>query len=224
MKRTFILLSILVLGAFALPSQSVNLKAGLFIPSLSSDLWDINLSNLAFEKADLQNANLSAEFEFFLNRFASFGLEIGNYSRTRYTQYRDYEYNDGTPIYQNVALEITPIEALFTFYMLGHRTTFSPYLAVGGGIYVWKYEQWGDFIDFSDPSLPINEGYAVTKAVTPGFSARVGFLFRPQRMLGFSIEGKYQYAKGSLSGDFADFEPLDLSGLTLSAGIHIYFD
>ena len=76
MKRTIMLLLVLGLGSGILLSQSINLKIGLFMPSLQSDLWEDNMRNLAFNKSDMINAYFGVEFEIFLNRYSS--LSIGN--------------------------------------------------------------------------------------------------------------------------------------------------
>ncbi len=225
MKRfRTVLAAALLMAPLALTAQSLDVKVGVFMPTLNSDLWAVNIENLAFAKRDMVDGMVAVGYEMFLNRNVAVGLEVGSYSRSRHSQYRDYEHADGAPIFQSISLKVTPIEAVFTFYLLGHRRPFSPYLAVAGGVYAWTYEQWGEFINFEDDPLTLQEGSAFTQTVSPGFSARFGFLFRPSRGLGLSIEGKYQYLKGTLSSDFEDFEPLDMGGPAIMAGLHIFLD
>ncbi len=85
MKRMAVWLAVMCLGAGALFSQSVNLKIGLFVPQMRSDLWDINLENLTFGRSDMVNAYYGGEYEFYFDRHASFSVEIGSYTRTLYT-------------------------------------------------------------------------------------------------------------------------------------------
>jgi hypothetical protein len=212
---------VLGLGSGILLSQSINLKIGLFIPSLQSDLWQDNMRNLAFNKADMMNTYYGAEFEFFLNRYTSFSLEIGSYSRTIYTQYTDYTFQDDSPIFQNISLRITPIEANVKLYPLGRRNVFSPYFGAGAGLYAWTYQQWGDFIIFPDGD--IEEGFAETKTVSFGFNGRAGLVYRFHPSVALTIEGKYQYLRGQLSRYFEGFDQLDLGGITATFGLNIYF-
>ena len=115
---------------------------------MDSDLWETNLDNLTFSRSDMVNAYYGGEYESYFHRHASFSLEIGSYARTVYAQYRDYTYQDGSPIFQDLSLRIVPVEANLKLYPLGHRYTVSPFIGIGGGVYAWTYQQWGDFINF----------------------------------------------------------------------------
>jgi hypothetical protein len=221
MKRTIILLIVLGLGSGILLAQSINLKVGLFFPSLQSDLWEVNMRNLAFNKSDMLNVYGSAEFEFFLNRYTSLSLEVGSYTKNILTRYKEYFYQDNSPIFQNISLRITPIEANIKLYPFGHSHTVSPYLGAGAGLYAWTYSQSGSFVIF--PEAFIEEGFAETKTFSFGFNCRTGLVFRFHPRLALAVEGKYQYLRGRLSGYFEDFELLDLGGITATMGINIYF-
>jgi hypothetical protein len=210
-----------VLASGLLLPQSVNMKIGVFIPQMRSDLWEINLENLTFSRADMVNAYYGAAYESFLNRRSSFTLEFGSYNKTVYAQYRDYVYENGDPIYQDISLRIVPIEAGFNFYPSGHRRVLNPFIGVCAGIYAWTYQQMGDFINFTDDS--INEGFAETKRIGFGFSGRAGFVYRFMANVAFGLEGKYQYLRGRLSEYFEGFEPLDMGGFSVNASLNIFF-
>ncbi|MBN2400442.1 MAG: hypothetical protein JXI33_08915 [Candidatus Aminicenantes bacterium] len=220
MKRTLALLICLALGSGFIFSQSFNFKIGLFNPSLKSDLWQDNMQNLAFNKTDMLNTYYAAEYEIFLNRFTSFSLEIGKYSKDVYSQYKDYTDQDGSPIFQNISLSITPIEANIKLYPFGHRKMVYPFFGAGLGLYAWTYQQWGDFIIF--PGLDIENGFAETETFSVGFNCRAGLVFRFHHRVALTFEGKYQYVRGQLSGYFEGFEMLDLGGITATVGVHFF--
>ncbi|MCI0470812.1 MAG: hypothetical protein L0Y73_04045, partial [Candidatus Aminicenantes bacterium] len=198
MKRISLLVIVMVLSIGVLPlqarryshsyhrPQSVNLKVGLFQPNMNSDLWDINMENLALIEQDMQEVYYAVEYELFFTPNLSLSLEAGNYEKEHYSQYKDYEYSNGDPIYQNLALRITSVEIGMKLYPLSYRYAFNPYVGLGLGIHGWQYEQWGDFIDFTD--MTVEEGYSDTSAYTLGFNARAGFLARIWRSYGFSFE------------------------------------
>ncbi len=221
MKQMAICLVVFGLGAGILFSQSVNLKIGLFVPRMESDLWETNIKNLTFDRADMVNVYYAGEYEAFLNRYCSFTLEVGSYTKNIYAEYRDFTYDDGAPIYQNISLRLTPIEANLKYYPLGHRHRVFPFIGAGAGVYAWTYQQWGDFINFED--LSINEGFAETRRFAFGLNGRAGLVFRFHSKLALALEGKYTYLKGRLSEYFEGFESLDLGGLTVNASINIYF-
>jgi hypothetical protein len=221
MKRMVICLAILGLGSGILFSQSVNMKIGLFAPAMKSDLWQINLNNLALSRSDMLNVYYAGEYEMFLNRHTSFSFEVGSYVRSVLSQYRDYTYENGDPIFQNIQLRLTPVEANIKLYPMGRRYRVFPFIGAGIGAYAFTYQQWGDFINFQDNS--INSGLAETRRFAFGLNGRIGLVFRFQSRLAFALEGKYQYLKGKLSGYFQGFNSLDLGGFTANASINIYF-
>jgi hypothetical protein len=202
-------------------AQSLNFKVGLFNPSLQSDLWEINMENLVFDKEDLQGQFYALEYEQFMGRNLSFSVEAGYYTKDHYSFYRDYEYDDGSEIEQNVALQFGSLEVGFKLYPMGHRSKFAPYVGAGGGVYYWKYEQWGDFIDFENDTVDEGE-YVETSAYSPGFNGKAGFVFRWVRSFGISAEVRYQYLKGNLSSFFEGFEKLDMSGVSINIGFHLF--
>jgi len=219
-KISVIILIVLFFGTFTFAARSVNFKLGMFYPAMESDLWDTNYENLSFSKDEFNAPYYGIEYEYFVGEFLSFSLEGGSYSKTIYSSYEDYVYDDNSPINQNIYLRISGVEMDAKFYPLGYRRLLFPYLGGGVGIYSWKYEQWGDFIDFEYGT--IQEGYADTLAVTPGFNLKGGFIFRFSKNIGVSFETKYQYLKGTLSYLFEGFERFDLSGLTYSIGINFF--
>ena len=216
--------SILIMNGLVLNGQSLNLKIGLFHPSLNSDLWEVNMENLAFEKQDMLSEYYGIEYEHFFGSQISFSLEGGYYKKELYSMYKDFEYDDGSPIYQNLALKITSIEADFKFYPVSHRRKFYPFLGAGIGMYYWKYEQWGDFLIFDgNEVVDVLEGeYLETSTYTAGFNAKGGFVFRFNRQWGISFETRYVHLKGDLSAFFQDFEKLDLGGFTFNLGVNFF--
>ncbi|NIM12974.1 MAG: hypothetical protein GTO45_12675 [Candidatus Aminicenantes bacterium] len=227
MKKLLIITVSIVVVMMSAPAGyvhagSFNFKIGLVQPSMESDLWEINMANLAFEKQDMQSTYFGLEFEHFFGRHLSLSIEGGYYEKEHYSMYRDFVFEDDSPIYQNLALRITSLELDFKFYPVGHRTKFYPYLGGGAGIYRWKYEQWGDFVD-AQTWLVSEDEYVESSAYTPGFNGKAGFVVRFSRYLGVSFEARYLYLKGDLSAFFEGFEKLDMSGFTYSLGLNLFF-
>ena len=222
MKRFVMILSIILFSGIVLSSQIVSVKAGLFFPFCDSDLWEVNFENLALSKSDMVNSVYSIEYEHFINKKISFVFEASNYSKTFYTAYRDYEYDDGSPINQNLYLKTMGFEINLRFYPAMANKKLNPYFGVGGGFIYWDYEQWGEFINFEQGY--VYEGYADTKTFSPIFNARVGLLYRITYNIGLIFEAKYSFSKGELSSLFEGFEKFDLSGLIFNLGFSIFLD
>jgi hypothetical protein len=224
MKKIVLLTMVLFMfGGLSLPvqAQSLNFKAGLFLPTMNSDLWEDNLNNLAFRKQDMLAGYYGAEYEQFLGHYLSLSVEGGYYKKEFFSLYKDYTYQNDDPIYQNMSLEITSLEVGFKLYPLGHNEKFYPYIGAGGGMYYWKYEQWGDFVDFEENTI-MQDQYLETSTYSPGVNVKAGFVLRPSRGLGISLEGRYQYVKGDLSQFFQGFEKFDLSGFSATVGMNIF--
>jgi len=221
MKKVACAIAIFVLGSACLPSQSLNLKIGYFQPAMRSDLWDINMENLIFERSDMLSSVLAIESEYFFTRLLALSLEVGNYGREIDSQYRYYTDSEGQPLIQNFLLRITPITLSVKAYPLGHRAVVCPYILLGGGMTAWTYEQWGDFLNFED--WTVSSGTASSEKFTPCWTLGGGLVFRLKRQIGVALEGKYLFLKGQLSEFFEGFEPLDMSGFFATLGINFYF-
>lgn len=224
MKKKFgFILILFLIAAVQISGNSIVVKVGLFSPSQNSDLWEQNRYDFVFDKPDMLDLSISAEYEHHMGKFFSLSFEVGHYEKEVYTEYRDWVDEFGGAIYQNISLEISSLEAGFKFYPMGHRNLFNPYIGAGAGVYYWHYIQWGDFVDEEQEVIFENEN-AQTSTYTPGLNIRGGFIYRFTRSLGVSLEAKYLYLKGELSSFFEGFEKFDLSGVTFNLGISFYFD
>ena len=188
---------------------------------MKSDLWETNMENLVFDKNDLQGSYYALGYEFFPLSFISFSVEGGTFKKDHYSVYRDEVYPDDSPIPQNISLTMNSVEVNLNLFPLTYKRNIYPYISVGGGVYFWKYEQWGDFINFQDETVTPN-AYADSQSVAFGANIKAGFIFRAGKRMGFSIEGKYRTLKDDLSSNFEGFEKLDLSGLTINIGVHFF--
>lgn len=221
MTKKNILITAIIVFAAVLPAQQINVKFGYIMPFQSSDLWEDNLNNLAYEKTDFNSLNFSIEYQHRFQRNLSFYIEGVRYKKTVNSEYREYEYDDGSPIYQSMHLDMTSLEMGIQLNLLAPRSGFSPYIGAGVGFYFWKYEQYGDFIDFSE--FDVYEGFADQEAVALGFHVKGGLSMRINRSFGLLLEAKAHIAQGDLGEYFEGFEPFDLGALSLSAGFQFYF-
>ena len=101
---------------------------------------------------------------------------------------------------------------------------------VGGGIdaLFYQYEEYGDFIAFDDPTLPIVPDAFVSEATAFGYHALGGLRAYLNRDFAIVGEGRYQWGSDEMGDDFAPNEPglvntIDLSGWTFTVGVHVRF-
>ncbi len=169
MKRKLVLLTalFLLIPGLAL-SDTVSFKVGYFIPRGQSDLWEIELDQMTFNKSNFQNTQFSFAYEYFLAPQISVVLGIDSYSKNKVGNYLDYVGISG----QNLGVDtdfafpddyapdfspahifsvsITPIQLSIKLTPMGRRDKIIPYIGGGVGLYIWTVRMQGDMIDFSD--------------------------------------------------------------------------
>ena len=96
-----------------------------------------------------------------------------------------------------------------------------PFVGAGGGAIFYEFSQSGDFVDFVD--LSVFPDFFRSKGWAPSAHAFGGVDLQLYRALYGTIEGRYVWGSAELSRDFVDFDPIDLAGFRLSAGINLLF-
>jgi len=216
---------------FGPPRGSIAVRGSLLWPGEGSDLFTFVQEQLTIDKGDFRSAEFGTDISFALNsRFDIVGsLDIAR--RSIGSEYRDFVDGDLLPIEQRTSLNQTAVTASLRYALTprGQRvgrfawipSRLQPYIGVGGGLVVWRFEQNGDFIDFQDfdvfPEVFTANGVAPTAHVLGGTDIQV------YKRLMFTAEARYQWASGTLGDDFIGFEPLDLSGFRASAGLRFVF-
>lgn len=216
---------------FGDPRGSIGIRGGLNFARADSDIFEFNDDLLTLEKSDYRAGTFAVDVGWFLNPRvqAVFGVE---YSRTSpVSEFRDFVDSFGAPIVQETRLEQAPLTASLKLFLIprGKRVSqyawvpnaVSPYVGGGlGGIW-YRYQQFGDFVDFADLTIFndhfISEGWSGAAQAFGG--AEVGLTPR----LTLALEARYVWADAELGAAFVGFEPIDLSGLRTTAGINFYF-
>jgi hypothetical protein len=97
-------------------------------------------------------------------------------------------------------------------------------VGAGGGALWYDFTQSGDFVDALAPApQPIFTDLFDSKGWTPSAHAFGGVDIRLTRILFMSLEGRYLWASAKLGRDFQHFDPIDLAGFRLSAGVNVLF-
>ena len=216
---------------FGRPHGAVGFRGSWTFASAGSDLFDFVTSQLTIDKSDFNAPGWGADVAIFLTPRvdAQFGVFMARMSQG--SEYRELVDNDFLPIEQDTSLKTLHLTGSVRFALAprGHDVSrfawvpsrFVPYVGGGGGVIRYDFMQRGDFVDFQDFSVFTDvfrsEGWAPSAHVFGGVDVK---LFRA---LYGTIEGRYTKASGDLSSDFVDFDPIDLSGFRLSAGINLIF-
>jgi hypothetical protein len=216
---------------FGKPRVSLVARGGWQMAAASSDIYDFFNERLTIEDGDFDAFVFGADFGFALASRIELvaGFEITQAEMT--SEYRDFVDQNDLPILQDTKLTVVPFTVSAKVYLTPRGREVSRYAYVpakvrayaGGGIgFVWyELEQAGDFIDFVDLTI-----------FTSAFHSS-GFGFGAQAFGGVEVgltprwfltgEARYLWSDADLEGDFVGFEPIDLSGARVSAGVGFVF-
>jgi len=167
---------------------------------------------------------VNGEVLFGLGDFLEAGVGVGFYTKSRDSFYTDYPEEDGSEIEQTTKLRIVPLSVTVRAFPIGRTVPVQPY--VGGGInfYRWQYSESGEFIDFSDDSLPVFRDTFTDDGTATGATVLFGVRVPVGRTLNVGGEARWQ-------GGSADLDPalnfagnkLDLGGWTAAGTVHVRF-
>jgi len=147
------------------------------------------------------------------------------------SEYRNWTDNSGQPIRQTTSLERVPLTASLKVYLvdpgqaIGHfawvPTRLAPFVGVGGGLMWYRFQQYGDFINYADSTISndqlASDRWTGTLHAFAGLDVALG----PRYIL--TGRAQYTWAKSELGSDFVGPNSVDLSGLAITVGAGVRF-
>ncbi len=231
MRRATLSLTLMALlwgGARTAAAGGLDLRIGGYFPRGSETLFTDVRELYLVEKSDFYGVYGGVEYNQVVLRNVELAVHFDGYSRSVDTSYRDYVRPSGAEIEQTLRLQMLPLGVSVRFLPTSKRAKLVPF--VGGGVdaVFWEYEEYGDFIDFYDPSLPVIADAFRADGTAFGVHVLGGFRAYINRDFAIVAEGRYQWAEDDMGGDFAPNAPglvnrLDLSGATFTVGLHVRF-
>jgi hypothetical protein len=228
--------AILIVGLLAaLPATvsaaSLQVRFGGFFPRAHSNLFSDVSELYTVDKEDWHGFTGGAEFTFEPDDHVELGLHVDGYSRTLDTNYRNYTRPGGREILQSLRLTLVPLGATLRLLPTDRYATLQPYVGVGPDLIFYKYEEFGDLIDFQSPdqdNLDIFSDHLVSEDVAFGFHVVGGLRVRLGHDFSVLGEARYQWAKDKMGDDFRqqpgqDALRLDTSGLSAVIGLSLRF-
>jgi hypothetical protein len=217
----------LTLGLLAgLPASGlaggIQLRGGGFAPRAQSNLFDDDSELYNIEKKDWEGPTGGVEFNMKLAQNLELGFSVDGYGRTLDTHYRNYTRDDNREIFQTLELSVVPVGVSLRLVPTSRHARVAPYVAVGGDLYFYRYEEFGDFIDFQSPDFDIVSDSFISEGTAPGFHVAGGLRVPVGHDFAITGEVRYQWAKADMQDDFRDFE-IDLSGPSVTLGVLLRF-
>jgi opacity protein-like surface antigen len=195
--------SVLMLTAsVARAQQSVNIQLGLFVPRgeggrIAGDVLNKNQDYLLFGVSDFNGFTGGIEWLVPVGSHLEAGIGVGFFQREVPTTYWDWTNDDGSEIQQRLKLRTVPVSATLKYLPLGARRGFQPYIGIGVAMYLWKYSETGDFIDFNEMSV-FNATYTGS-GTSFGPLATLGVRGRISSHIDLGAELRWQWGSGNLS-------------------------
>jgi len=216
---------------FKRPRGTLSVRGGLLFPREGSDLYTFIEDQLTIDKGDFRSPLFAIELGYSptarLDIVGGFDLARQNVR----SEYRHFVDNNLQPIEQETSLRQNSFTGTVRFALVPRGravgnyawipSRVQPYVGAGGGFVFWEFKQAGDFIDVGDgtvfPDTFESSGVSFAGHVLGGVDIQM------YKRLFLTTEARYVWAQGELSNEFVGFEPLDLSGLKLAAGINFVF-
>jgi hypothetical protein len=218
---------------FGRPRGTVGMRTGWMFASANSDLFTFVQDHLTVERKDFNAPAIGIDMDFALTPRASIVAGFDFSKASKDSEYRDFVDNQRLPITQTTSLREMNFSGSVKFNLTPRGREISsrawipaaatPYVGAGGGMLMYRFLQFGDFIDVDDPSLSIftdtfrSDGWAPSAHVFGGIDVKVW-----KRMY-LSGEARYLWSSATPDRDFIDFDPIDLAGFKLTAGVHYMF-
>jgi hypothetical protein len=216
---------------FGAPHGEVSIRGGFNHATAGSDIFTFTENQLTVAKRDFSAVAFATDVDVALTPRTSmrFGFAISQ-SNTP-SEFRDFVDNNRLPIQQTTEFRRVPLTASLKAYLsppgrsVGHfawiPSRYAPYVGGGAGAMWYRFQQYGDFIDFTTykvfPDSFLSDGW------TPTLHAFAGTDVSLNPRFAVTFEGRYEWAHKELSADFARFQPIDLSGFALTAGFVVRY-
>lgn len=214
------------------PDGSLTLRTGWALASAGSDIFSFTTDNLTIDRRDFSSPLFGADLAFRVLSRTDVVFSASYEAANKRSEFRKFEDNNHQPIGQTTEFVRVPMSVGVREYLTDRGRSigrlawipsrFSAYIGAGVGSVWYRFRQNGDWIDFTDmsvfPAELRTEGWSVSA------NAFVGGEWAMNARLSLVTEARYERAHGSIdSNDFQGFGPIDLSGLSTTAGLAIRF-
>ena len=215
---------------FRKPVASLNLRGGFSHATAGSDIFSFSAKQFTLGRGDFSGPTAAADLG--INLSPRLQLVLGtaySASETR-SEYRDFVDNNREPIEQTTTFMRVPATASLKAYLAPTGRTvgkfawvpsrYAPFVGAGGGGMWYRFKQEGDFINTQ--TLVIRTDRLESTGWTKTAHAFAGVDFSLSPRFAITTEGRYDWGEANLDEQvFSNFEPIDLSGLSATVGIHI---
>ncbi|MBM3820078.1 MAG: hypothetical protein FJW14_13820 [Acidimicrobiia bacterium] len=218
---------------FGEPKGSLGIRGSWLFARAGSDVFDFVQQHLTIDKGAFNTPAIGTDLAVAIN--PRLDVVVGfDYSQASVaSEYRAFVDNNRQPIEQTTRLREANLGGTLRVALVPRGTGISrlawiparvtPYVGAGGGALWYEFTQQGDFIDVLSANRAVFTDNFRSTGWTPSAHALGGVGVRIQRRTYVTVEGRYLWAAAPLQRQFEDFDPIDLAGFRLSAGVNVLF-
>jgi hypothetical protein len=209
------------------PAGSWSFRGGFAYATANSDVFTFVTERLTIDRFDFASATLGTSLAIRLSGLNDLVFDVGYSSVSHGSEFRDWVDQNDQPIEQTTSLRRIPVTLGLRHYVTPRGRTIGQfawiparrafYVGIAGGMMEYKFRQAGDFINFANLNVFYDE--FVSQAWTPAAHAAAGLDITLGSLTMLTAEARYTWAKAPLSSDFKDFNKIDLSGPSVTAGL-----
>jgi hypothetical protein len=216
---------------FGEPHATLNLRLGYSHANAGSDLFDFTTEQLTLDRGDFSSVSFETDFAVRVASRTRLVLSFAVAGIDKRSEFRDFVDNEDLPIEQNTEFFRVPLTIGVRQYLTSPGRSIgryawiparvAPYVGAGAGVMYYQFHQTGDFIDFE--TMEVFTSQYESSSWTGTANVVAGLDFSLSSRLALTTEGRYTFARATLSRDFSGFERIDLSGFALTGGLSVRF-
>ncbi|HEY9225779.1 MAG TPA: hypothetical protein VIP11_03980 [Gemmatimonadaceae bacterium] len=213
------------------PKGSVTLRGGWALASAHSDVFSFTTDNLTLDRGDFSSPTAGVDFAFRVGGHTDLQFSTSVTGTRKRSEFRHFIDNEDKPIEQRTSFFRVPMTVSVKQYLTNRGRSIgrlawipsrmAPYVGVGGGAMWYDFKQAGDFVDFED--FGVFNAVLESKGWAPTAHAFIGNEISISPRFAVVTEARYGWSKATLGADFSDFDRIDLSGFSTTAGIAVRF-
>ena len=216
---------------FRVPRVSLGIRGGYAVARASSEIFDFTRQELTVERSDFDAPAFGGQLAIRVAPRVDVAVDVSVATTRTKSEFRDWVDNNDLPIEQETEYRRVPLTVGVKAYLKDRGRSVSrfawiparwaPYVGAAGGWVWYRFEQVGDFVDYE--TLDIFADHFNSEGTTPTVHVYTGADWSLGPYFVVTAEARYAWARADMSGDFVDFDPMDLSGLQASLGISLRF-
>jgi hypothetical protein len=216
---------------FRTPRASLGVRFGYAMAMASSEVFDFAREQLTVGRRDFDAPTWGADLGIRVASRLDVTLSVARASSSKGSEMRHWVGEDDLPIEQVTDFQRMPLTLGVKAYLRDRGRSIgqfawipaamSPYLGASAGWVWYNFDQDGEFVDFD--TLDIFRDHFTQNGRAPTVHVYGGADWSLTPAFFLTTEGRYQWAKADMAGDFVGFDAMDLSGFQATVGLAVRF-